>query len=127
MASWTFTIREIAGIDTSATPVRHGFMVMLPRFSSKDIQDALPSVLSLAASFLPKSAGTSAEPLNVLHIGFAESGSANVIDEEESALIAEKQLGTATAALKSLDVRSVNLLLVNPGKKVVYFNFYSNT
>ena len=112
-ATWTFTSRDNAN-DASE---RSGFMAMLPKFG--DINSLMPGVLTKATGVLKK--GQMVEPINVLHIGFSQfTGS-----EDDNAIIAEKVIQSYVPQITAMGVRSANLLLVNPGSKVTYFNYYA--
>ena len=115
-ATFSFTVRDtVAG----TAPTRRGYMQMLPSFD--EISQVLPSALQLASKSLSK--GTYSEPLNVLHIGFNSYGTKT---EEECAKVTEDVLSKFNKELNAMNVRAVNIFMVKPGKKVSYFNFYSN-
>lgn len=90
-------------------------------FTSFDtIEASLTELLQSAetASFFSGSAST--EPLNVVHVGFSKLSIGT-----GAASTAEKVIYNLGPQLKKLNVRSVNVFLVNPGKKVTYLNYYS--
>ena len=117
-AAWTFSARET--VD-GPSPVRSGFFAMLNSFD--DIERSLPGIAAEAAAFLPAAKTSNSEPLNVFHVGFGKlSGS-----ESSAAVTAEKAVTSLLSQLKALDVRSVNVLLVNPEKRPSYFNYYAST
>ena len=115
-AAWTFTLRT--GVVDGTTPIRQGFMTMLPDFAS--VKTDMPKVMEMASKHLTKSTDLS---LNVLHVGFQKY----VGDEATTVAQGEACLKEHLAKLKSMDVRSVNFLLDNPGKKVSYLNFLAET
>lgn len=115
-ASWSFTVRDTSDLST---PVRHGYMTVLP--DSDAIEKSLSEVIAESAAVLPK--GTSSEPLNVVHIGFSRSA----IVGNEFAAKAQAALGNYKAQLSAMNVRTVNFFLSNPGKIVSYFNYYAET
>ena len=117
-ATWSFTIRDA---QENVAPLRYGYMTIVPDKQAQSFEQFLPNVMASAAAALPK--GSYSEPLNVLHIGITR---ASQTDDSFSA--------TASAAMKpyqaqfaKLDIRTVNFFLVDPGKKVSYFNFLLET
>ena len=115
-AGFTFTLRT--GAVEGKTPVRQGFMTMLPDFAA--LKTVMPKVIEQASGFLSKTTDLN---LNVLHVGFQT----HTGEDDEVAALAEASLVDFHAKLKSMDVRNVNFLMVNPGKKVSYQNFLSET
>ena len=115
-AAWTFTLRT--GSVEGTTPLRQGFMTVLPDFAA--FESALPKIVDQAAGYLKK---TTDLDLNVLHIGFHTFAA----EEGACAKLAETAIAGYSDKLHAMDVRNVNLMLVNPGKKVTYFNYLSET
>ena len=116
-ASWDFIVRDT---DAKVTPLRKGFMIKLPKFDT--FKADIPTIMSAASKALAK--GSYAEPLNVLHIAFSEVSS---ISEDETAKQIESLLAGYKKDLVAMDIRTVNFMGVVPGKKVAYFNYYSET
>jgi acetyl-CoA carboxylase/biotin carboxylase 1 len=116
-ASWTFTIRDV---EDSVAPLRYGFMQMLPSFldQSADVQ----KVIDKASQHLKQ--GKYTEPLNVLHIGFSRYPDVGL---DEIAKKTEAMLVSLKSQLAGLNTRGVNLLFVNPGKRVSYLNHFAET
>jgi len=110
-ASWDFTIRDVA--DTDA-PVRHGFVAVYPDYSM--FATVFPEVLKMAN--LPSSETAESKATNVLHIGFSKGPDAYSTTSATSATI----LADNSAALHAMNVRAVNVFIVDPGNKVHYFN-----
>jgi acetyl-CoA carboxylase/biotin carboxylase 1 len=112
-AEWAFTMRDTADVPST---LRYGYFTMFPDFAA--IKSELPEIIKKAAVFLNK--GTpSAAFANVLHIGF----STHCNDEDVSSALAKSALADYQFELKRMNLRAVNFLLVNPGKKVSYLNF----
>jgi acetyl-CoA carboxylase/biotin carboxylase 1 len=114
-ASWSFTNRDTVDVKNV---LRHGYFTMFPDFAS--LQTVLPDIIKDASSSLSTTSASS-EPLNVLHIGF----STHCNNEDTSSALAQTSLASNKSALKKMNLRAVNFLLVNPGKKVSYLNFLS--
>ena len=116
-AGFTFTLRT--GAVEGKTPIRQGFMTMLPDFAA--LKTAMPKVIEQASGLFSQT--TDHLNLNVLHVGFQHYSG----EEEAVAAQAQASLVEFHAKLKGMDVRNVNFLLVNPGKKVSYLNYLSET
>lgn len=116
-AAWTFTTRDV---DDSA-PLRYGFMQMLPDFS--DFKTDVGKIIEKAASHLQQSKYS--EPLNVLHVGFSRYPDTKGLDE--TARQVEVVLSQYRSQLAAMNTRGVNILLVNPGKRVSYLNHFAET
>lgn len=118
-AQWSFTIRDT---DGSTARVRKGYMVMYPNLST--IDKDLPSIISRASTILIKNEKSAVtEPLNVLHVGISEFGSRS---QDECASSIQSALSKHIPALKLMDVRMANFLLVQKGEIVNYYNYYSD-
>ena len=114
-AEWTFTTRDTADVQTL---LRRGFITIYPDFAS--IKDVLPKIIKEASAYI--TGGSSSEKLNVLHIGFSK----HFNNEDDCSSVAEKSLAPYHFELKKMNLRAVNFLLVNPGKKVSYLNFLAD-
>ena len=115
-ANWEFTLRET--VD-GAAPVRSGYLAMVNKDFS-NIAALLPGIATAASKYLPK--GSYSEPLNVLQVGLLNSGT---LSENECAKLAEAAVRPLSATMKGMDIRAVNVMLVKPGQKVTYFNFFA--
>jgi len=114
-AEWAFTMRDTADVPST---LRYGYFTMFPDFAA--IKTELPEIIKKANVFLNR--GTTLKPadaMNVLHIGF----STHCNNEDTSSALAKKTLDDYQFELKRMNLRAVNFLLVNPGKKVSYLNF----
>ena len=98
-----------------------GYMTIVPDKLAQSFDKFLPDVMSAAITALPK--GSYTEPLNLLHIGLTR---ASQTDDSFSA-VASTALKPFSASLAKADIRTVNFFLVDPGKKVSYFNFILET
>ena len=116
-AKWSFTLREKV---EGTLPTRYGYMAMHPNFN--DVAKVMPSVVKDGATYFSESSGGN-DNLNVLHLGFHNSGD---LSDDDSAKKCEATVATLRSDLEACNLRSVNILNVNPGKAVSYYNFYSD-
>jgi acetyl-CoA carboxylase / biotin carboxylase 1 len=119
-ATWSFVIRDV---DPNDAPVRHGYMTFVQK-SAGEISSSLPAIINQASKYFSgdKISSTSREPLNVLHIGFPDSGN---MDSNTCASTIEKSLTAFKVDLTRMNIRMANFFIIND-KRVDYFNYYSD-
>ena len=101
--------------------IRYGFTAVLPDSLAQNLDNALSTVIAKAEKVLPK--GQYSEPLNVIHIGVSQASQAG----DAFAAQAQSALQQFRPQLGSMNVRTVNFFLVNPGAVVSYYNYFSET